>query len=428
MARVNDFKPALNAGELSQRMAARVDFSKYPAGAELVENMMPIAQGGLMRRPGTRFVKAVKTESLKTRLLPFEFNTEQAYMLEVGNAYIRFYRNQGRITTNNITTSITNGTFPSDISGWTDNSGASSSISHDATNDRMNLTSNGTTTAEAEQQVSNSTAEEQTIRFQVIGSPGDELLFRVGTASGGAQVMAEKAYPVGYHLVTFTSTAADFYVQWINNATRTGAIQIDNIAMQDNVPLELVTPYATADLFTLKTAQSADVMYISQGPTYPIYKLTRSSHTDWSLIEVAWQDGPYLDSNTTGTTFTSAAASGDEKTITASSVTGINGGVGFKSTDVGRLVRIDDGTAEPGWGIITTFTDTTHVNFDIKRNVPTTGETKWSLGAWSETTGWPATVGFFEQRFMAARTSTQPQTFWGSQSADLENMRADSFV
>lgn len=425
MPRVNDLSPALNAGELSPRMAARVDFNKYPAGSATVKNMIPLPQGGLMRRPGTRYVAEVKDSSAKTRLLDFEFSTEQAYVIEAGTAYFRFIRNQGQITTTNITASITNGTFDSNIDDWTDNSGAGSSISHDATN-RMNLTSNGTTTAEAEQQVINSSAIDHTLRFQVIGSLGDELLMRVGTSTGGAEVMAEKTYPVGFHTQTFTATAADFFVQFINNGIGK-AIQIDNIELLDNVPLELTTPYATADLGTLKTAQSADVMYIAHGATTQVYKLTRRDHTSWSLIEVAWQDGPYLDENTGSTTFTSAAASGFGVTVTASGISGINDNQGFLSTDVGRLLRINNGSAEPGWGVIVAVTDTTHVDIDIKRDVVTTAEVGWSLGAWSETTGWPATVGFFEQRFAAARTKNQEQTFWMSQSADLENMRGDSF-
>ena len=287
MPRVNDLRPALNAGELSPRMAARVDFNKYPAGAATVKNMIPLPQGGLMRRPGTRYVTEVKDSSAKTRLLDFEFSTEQAYVIEAGNTYFRFIRNQGQIVVPNITASITNGDFPTNITGWTDNSGAGSSISHDATNDRMNLTSNGTTTAEAEQQVTNSSAIDHTLRFQVIGSLGDELLLRIGTSTGGAEVMAEKTYPVGFHTQTFTATAANFFVQFINNGIGK-AIQIDNIELLDNVPLELTTPYGTADLGTLKTAQSADVMYIAHGATTPVYKLTRRDHTSWSLIAVAW--------------------------------------------------------------------------------------------------------------------------------------------
>ncbi|MFQ5482923.1 MAG: hypothetical protein ACE5ER_09205, partial [Nitrospinaceae bacterium] len=103
-------------------MAARVDFNKYPAGAATVKNMIPLPQGGLMRRPGTRYVVPVKDESAKTRLLPFEFNTEQAYPVEAGNRYFRFIRNQGQITVADTDAAIANGTFDADIANWTDRS------------------------------------------------------------------------------------------------------------------------------------------------------------------------------------------------------------------------------------------------------------------------------------------------------------------
>ena len=431
MPRVNDLRPALNAGELSPRMAARVDFNKYPAGAATVKNMIPLPQGGLMRRPGTRFVAEAKDSSVKTRLLDFEFSTEQAYVIEAGNAYFRFYRNQGQITTNNITASIANGTFASDITSWADRSSGgtpAAKIAWNSTLSAMDLDRSGGGAAHAEQQITNSISVDHILKFRVIGAPGDKIKLRIGTTTTGTEIVNDVEFAVGYHAYTFTATGANFFIQFIYDENNK-IVQIDDVSLLDNTALELDTPYATADLFTLKFAQSADVMYIAHGAKNPIYKLARTSHTNWSLIEVAWQDGPHLDENTvSGTTFTPAATSGVGVTITASATTGINGGDGFKSTDVGRLVRIQHGANEHGWGVIVTFTDTTHVVVDIKRAFnATTASSKWSLGAWSGTTGWPATVGFFEQRFAAARTKNQEQTFWMSQSADLENMRGDSF-
>ena len=43
------------------------------------------------------FVAAVKDSTKKTRLIPFEFSTTQTYMLEFGNQYIRFYKDNGQI-------------------------------------------------------------------------------------------------------------------------------------------------------------------------------------------------------------------------------------------------------------------------------------------------------------------------------------------
>ncbi|MFQ5764955.1 MAG: hypothetical protein ACE5GT_08510 [Rhodospirillales bacterium] len=430
MPRVNDLRPALNAGELSPRMAARVDFNKYPAGAATVKNMIPLPQGGLMRRPGTRYVVPVKDESAKTRLLPFEFNTEQAYPVEAGNRYFRFIRNQGQITVADTDAAIANGTFDADIANWTDRSSGGVPAARIAWNSAlgaMDLDRSGGGTAHAEQQVTNTSSTLNVLKFRVLGAPGDKIKLRVGTASTGTEIVNDVEFAVGYHAYSFTATGADFHIQFIYDEN-TKIVQIDDVSLIDTAALELQTPYATADLPTLKFAQSADVMYIAHGAKNPIYKLTRTSHTNWSLVEVAWQDGPYLDENTTSTDLTPAATSGVGITITASATKGINDDEGFKSTDVGRLIRLQHGANEHGWAVIVAFTDATHVDVDIKRNFnATTASTKWSLGAWSETTGWPATVGFFEQRFAAARTRNQEQTFWMSQSADLENMRGDSF-
>ena len=431
MPRVSDLKVQFNAGEFSPRMVARTDFGKYPGGCATVKNMIPLPQGGLARRPGTRYVAEVKDSEAKTRLLRFEFSTEQAYVIEAGNGYFRFYRNQGRITVPETDASITNGTFDSAISGWTDRSSGSGSIAHDGTNNDMDMDPGASTASDiawAEQQVTNTSAVEHVLKFRVRGSPGDKIELRVGTTSTGTELVNDVEFQTGYHAYAFTATAADFYVQFRALGTdQNKIVSIDDVSLIDNAPMELDAPYATADLFTLKSAQSADVMYISH-LSYPVHKLTRSGHTSWSLIQVAWDDGSYLDENATATTLAPSATSGVGITVTASATKGINKGDGFKSTDVGRMIRIQHGTNEPGYAVITAFTDTTHVTADVKRNFnATTASAKWRLGSWSQTTGYPATVGFFEQRLAAARTSDQPQSFWLSQSADIENMRADSY-
>src|SRR3990167_9907977 len=111
MPKVTDFQASFNAGELSPRMQGRGDFNKFKSVAAQVENCLALPQGGLAKRPGTRFVAAVKDSTAKTRLADFVYSTLQSYMIEVGNAYFRFYRNQGQITAANITGSITNRTL-----------------------------------------------------------------------------------------------------------------------------------------------------------------------------------------------------------------------------------------------------------------------------------------------------------------------------
>jgi len=79
-----------NSGEL-HLLNAREDLAKYQTGCSIMENLIPIPQGGAQKRPGTKYIAEVKTSSLATRILPFEFSTSQSYIIEAGNQYMRFF-------------------------------------------------------------------------------------------------------------------------------------------------------------------------------------------------------------------------------------------------------------------------------------------------------------------------------------------------
>ena len=281
MARVAAQLSNFTAGELSPRLDGRNDLAKYSAGCATVENMVIYPHGAAARRPGTTFISEVKTSSAKTRLIPFEFSTTQTYIIELGNQYMRFYRDNGQIL------------------------------------------------------------------------------------SGGS-------------------------------------------------PFEISTPYLTDELFDIKFAQSADVMYITH-PSHPVKKLSRTGHTSWTLVSCNFTNGPYLDTNTSTTTITASAQTvGTGRTFTASANT-------FASTDVDRLIRFRDGHAK-----VTGFTDATVVTVEILVDTGSaSASTDWSLGAFSETTGHPSCVSFFEQRLAFAATLSQPQTVFFSKSGDYENMDAN---
>jgi len=80
-----------NSGELSPMLDGRVGFEKYPNGASILENFIPTTQGPNVRRAGTRYVNEVKDSDKVVLLVPFEYSTTQAYMLEFGDLYVRFY-------------------------------------------------------------------------------------------------------------------------------------------------------------------------------------------------------------------------------------------------------------------------------------------------------------------------------------------------
>ncbi|MCA3186945.1 MAG: hypothetical protein INH13_25670 [Cupriavidus sp.] len=87
---------AFNAGELSPLLDGRTDQDKYFNGAKRMVNFIPTVQGPATRRGGSRYLGATKNNS-RVWLLPFEFSTEQSYVLEFGAQYVRFWANRGQL-------------------------------------------------------------------------------------------------------------------------------------------------------------------------------------------------------------------------------------------------------------------------------------------------------------------------------------------
>ena len=285
MARVAVQLTNFTGGELSPRLDGRNDLAKYPTGCKTLENMIIYPHGSAARRSGTQYVAEVKDSTKETRLIPFEFSTTQTYILEFGDQYIRFYKDNGQIL------------------------------------------------------------------------------------SGGS------AY-------------------------------------------EISSPYLEAELFDIKYAQSADVMYLCH-PNHPVKKLARTGHTSWTLTSVDFTNGPFMDHNIETTTITASHTNaGQTGTLTLSSTTGVNSNQGWLSTDVGRLVHMLDGHVK-----ITGYTSSTVVNMEVIADISNgSATTDFALGSFSDTTGYPSCVTFFEQRLVFAASLSQPQTLFFSKSGDYENM------
>src|SRR6202035_2714780 len=109
------------------------------------------------------------------------------------------------------------------------------------------------------------------------------------------------------------------------------------------------------DIFNLQMANKADVMYIVN-PNYFPQKLIRTTATSFTIANVPFVRGPFLDSNITATTITPSSATG-ATTLTASTAI-------FQAGHVGSLWRVgtDNSVANSGVVLITAFTDSQHVN------------------------------------------------------------------
>jgi hypothetical protein len=119
---------------------------------------------------------------------------------------------------------------------------------------------------------------------------------------------AELASGTEYIAEVKDSTARVRLIPFIFNTSTSYIIEMGNLYMrfyragaQLAVSPEIVTPYTTAQLRDVKFVQSADVMYLVHESHEP-QKLSRTSDTAWTLAEVAFTNGPFLDENTTATT------------------------------------------------------------------------------------------------------------------------------
>jgi len=97
MAELRAYQPSFTAGELSPALWARVDLAKYATGLKTAINLFIHPHGGASNRPGLQFINEVKNSARKVRLIRFQFNTEQTYVLEFGHQYMRVYKNGGLV-------------------------------------------------------------------------------------------------------------------------------------------------------------------------------------------------------------------------------------------------------------------------------------------------------------------------------------------
>jgi hypothetical protein len=156
------------------------------------------------------------------------------------------------------------------------------------------IPANGSWRSIAEQDVTTAeTSTEHVVRFKVEGTNGASAKIRIGDGTGEDDILRERECGLGCHCVAFTPGASPYYLQFISDM-QGEAVYIDDVEILDNVPIELTSPYAEADLYNMRFNQSNDVQYITvtDGSIRP-YRLERYGDSSWSLVEMYNEDGPW---------------------------------------------------------------------------------------------------------------------------------------
>ena len=90
---------SFNGGEFAPDMYGQVNFETYQKACRVLENFIPLPQGPAQSRPGLKFIADAGSASMPAYVRPFISSNLTAYILEFGNYYLRFYKNQAQLLT-----------------------------------------------------------------------------------------------------------------------------------------------------------------------------------------------------------------------------------------------------------------------------------------------------------------------------------------
>lgn len=382
---VKVIQPNLAGGEVSDAIAARVDIDKYKTSLYKCENFFPQVHGGLTNRSGLQFIAEAKGTGT-TRLIPFEYNTTQTYVLEFGDQYIRVFKDAGQVLDTSVSLTITGATAADPVVITT-------STSH--------------------------------------GLSDGESVYITGVA-GMTQLNGRT-----FNITSLTATT--FSIQNSAGADVDGSAYTAYTSggTADKV-FELATPYAAADIFDLEYVQSADVMTITH-PNYAPRDLTRTDHDAWTLSTITFapsQTAPTGVSVTaTGgsTTFTYAVTAVNEETLEESlPATG--------SSSTSKDVAWDNTvtwTAATGAGTYNIYREENGIygfvgraegtSFNDDNIEPDGSDTPpKARNPFNAAGDYPSTVGYHQQRRIFANTDNDTQKFFMSQTGNISNMSFSS--
>lgn len=291
MARERFFLFALNGGMVSPLALARTDLQRMRLTAETFENCMPRVIGPMGIRAGFKYLSSTKSNAV-ARQIPFIFSVDDTAIIELSDLAMRVLVDEAEVSRVSVSTSITNGNFSSGT-GWTitTTGGATCDINSSASGALYIATTVRGSTAKCERSFTVSAGDqpkEHAIRLTVTRGA---VRFRLGSSSGGQEILAEAEYAEGVHSIAFTPNVGTCYVQL--SAKSESAVIVDSITIESSGVLELTTPWGANDLSSIRYEQSGDVIFIANG-VHQTYRIERRGNaTSWSLVKYKFKNGPW---------------------------------------------------------------------------------------------------------------------------------------
>lgn len=387
MAQMRMLQPSFTAGEIAPALWARTDMAKYASGLKAARNVIIQKFGGATNRAGLEFIAEVRDSTKPVRIIPFQFNTEQTYVLEFGHHYIRVLMDGAPITRPAVT------------------------ITGVSTDDPLSIAAPGHGLA-----------------------PGDELVledlegltafngrnFTVGSVAGDSVTLMDRlGEPVdGTGLGTWTGG---------------GVLR---------AIYEIATPYGAEDLAELNHVQEADVAYLTH-VKHPPAKLSRTGHATWTVTVPT-----FTPAMTAPTGLAASVLAGGGSTLYRYKVSAVSAATGEESLPSAEASTSNNMTianyknkvtwnAVPGAaryvvyrydaGVFGYVGSTEGLQFEDENITPDLADTTQSTRNPFQGEGnYPRCATFYEQRLAFAGSINDPQAVWLSQSANYENFGVSS--
>ncbi|HEV7267817.1 MAG TPA: hypothetical protein VGN83_23365 [Falsiroseomonas sp.] len=180
------------------------------------------------------------------------------------------------------------------------------------------------------------------------------------------------------------------------------------VFLQDAEVASLAAPWTAQMLPQLAFTQNADTLLLFH-PAMPPKRITRTSHTSWTLADFEFTHEPMTRFTVAGATLQPSGTTGTI-TLSASTELFLPGHVGARFKLAGKRVRVT--------GITNDIIATALVEDPLDGTEPVFD---WQESAFSQARGWPVTGGFHQARLVLGGSRDLPNRLWLSRTGDLGN-------
>lgn len=424
MPKASTIQGNFSAGEVSPLLNGRVDSPRYKQALDTGFNYIPTLQGPLVRRPGTKNLNEVKDSTNPPVLITFQFSITQAYVLEFGVGYVRFYTKDsnsiiGQVVTTATSYKLTGSVGSNDFTPTYDR-GLTMTACRPDKNPLLGERIYGSTTVTAGSPLEVNTPFSADDLANLRWAQDADTLYLFCPARPPQKLKRYSQYSWSLEQVFFQDGP---YLPYDS---------VNNIGDYAGVELAVMGASPTPSVVELGIQATAKTLSNATNQGGLILLTTSTAHGYVSGMRVYVQGGTLEAQNSGMSSWQISVVSSTSFTLNGSSYVNpyLGGGsvwpAPFQTTDFSRTFCVIFGGAR-WWGTIGTITNPTHVQLILAPGQPLfnggvgSAVTAWAFGKYSYN-NYPVCGAFHQSRLVMSGCANQPQELDFSVVGSYENM------